>query len=151
MKRISSAYLMVMVVLCASVTWGYAQRPTRDSTWERLLQADPSVADDPSIGWRERLILNVLSPEQAGAYFEQGADPQSLLLENGLTLQEYLDAKLSPPASVYIGLPVPCALFSSDSIEPTARYNLRVRGQDLRAQGGSATGAESRTRPRPSS
>ena len=37
-------------------------------------------------------------------------------------------------------LTVPCALFSSDPIEPTVRYGLRVRGQDLGAQGGSATG-----------
>ena len=38
--------------------------------------------------------------------------------------QEYLDATLSPPASVFIPLATPCALFQSDRIEPNQRYTF---------------------------
>jgi hypothetical protein len=50
MKRIGRAFLMILVLPGLSVGWSYAQRPTRDSAWDQLLQADPSAADDASIG-----------------------------------------------------------------------------------------------------
>ncbi|MFZ0429455.1 MAG: hypothetical protein WAO20_15155, partial [Acidobacteriota bacterium] len=142
MKRNGRAFLIVMVLLGVCAPWSYGQRLTRASAWERLLRADPSAADNPSIGWRERLILYALTPEQAGAYFSQAAEPSDLLLEDGRTLEEYLSTKLSPPASFYVGLPVPCALFSSDVVESGATYALQVRGSDLGRQGGSTYGCE---------
>jgi hypothetical protein len=130
--------LFFLVFSVMSEAWG--QRPTRSSAWENLLRADPTAADDPAIGWRERLILHALTPEQAEAYFQKGADPQSLLLDSGQTLQEYLDGKLNPAAAGFVSLPVPCSLLVSDPLEGGQRYGVRVRGNDLSRQGGSATG-----------
>jgi hypothetical protein len=140
MKYSSSIAGIFLVVVAAGITWGQAQRPTRASAWEELVRADPEVVDDSTFGWRERLILHVLSPDQADRYFQKGADPQSLLLDNGQTLKEYLDAKLSPPAGVYIALATPCRVFSSDQITAGQRYGIRVRGDDLAEQGGSSNG-----------
>jgi hypothetical protein len=130
----------VVVVVALSVVWSNAEGGTRDSAWEALLRADPSAADDASIGWRERLVMHALTPAQAEAYFRRGADPDTLVVEDGRTLREYLEARLSPPAGVFVALPAPCRLFAADRLEAGARYGVRARGGDLSAQGGSATG-----------
>jgi hypothetical protein len=140
MKGIGRSLLGVVLLLSVGLTLVHGQRTSRDSAWEKVLQSDPAAADDPSIGWRERLILNVLNPEQADHYFRTGADPKSLLIDSGQTLQEYLDSRLNPPAAGYVALPVPCPVFASDRLEAGLRYGVRVRGGDLSLQGGSATG-----------
>jgi hypothetical protein len=138
--KLVGRFFTVAIVFVWSVVWVGAEGATRDSAWEALLRADPSAADDPSIGWRERLILDALTPAQAEAYFRRGADPDTLVVEDGRTLREYLEARLSPAGGLFAALPAPCPLFASDGLEAGARYGVRVRGGDLSAQGGSATG-----------
>jgi hypothetical protein len=130
----------VASVLVVSMVWAGAEGAGRNSAWEALLRADPSAADDASIGWRERLVMHALTPAQAEAYFRRGADADGLLVEDGRTLREYLEARLSPPAGLFVALPAPCRLFAADGLEAGARYGVRARGGDLSAQGGSATG-----------
>ncbi|MFZ0429990.1 MAG: hypothetical protein WAO20_17875, partial [Acidobacteriota bacterium] len=131
----------VGVVVCGStLVLGQAARTTRRKAWDALVEKNPAVVEDPSIGWRERLILNVLTADQAEAYFQDGAKAESLLLENGQTLKEYLDAKLSPAAAGYASLPVPCPLFEMEALNPDQGYPLFARGEDLSVQGGSVSG-----------
>lgn len=116
-----------------------AQSSNRRSAWDEWVARDPGVVDDAGVGWRERLILQVLTPEQARAW-RQGATEESLRLATGDTLQEYLNARLSPPAGVYVALPSPCRLFASTQVETGPVYGIRVRGDDLTLQGGNAAG-----------
>jgi len=90
--------------------------------------------------WLDQLVLHVLDPNQAKAYF-RGADPATILLNNGQTLAEFLEKKLNPPGSVFIPLPVPCPLFTATDVPTTDEsLGLLARGNDLSAQGGSAIG-----------
>jgi hypothetical protein len=98
-----------------------------------------TAADDPSIDWRQRLALHALTPEQKEAWW-RGASEESLLLADGQSLRAYLEKRLTPPAGVYVALPVPCTLFASEGVEPGAQYGIRARGEDLSVQGGSASG-----------
>jgi hypothetical protein len=86
------------------------------------------VVDDPSINWRERLILDVLTSEQARQYY-QGTSPKELVLESGQTLAEYLAARTNPAGSVYVPLPGTCELFSIEDLLPDESLGLEVRGQ----------------------
>ncbi|MFZ0451640.1 MAG: tail fiber domain-containing protein, partial [Desulfatiglandaceae bacterium] len=140
MQALRSVLGTVVVLALAVPGLGQEQRVKRASAWETLLARDPEAADDPSIRWKERLILHVLTPEQAKAYFHKRADPHSLLLDNGQTLQEYLEARLSPQPSVFVPLPAPCSLFSYAEIQDDQNYGIRVRGSAMGTQGGSPDG-----------
>ena len=132
--------VVVLVVLAVILVPVFSQRTEKQpSAWEALLARDPGAADDPSLGWRERLSLHALTPEQKEAW-SRGATEESLLLQNGQTLRAYLEERLSAPAGVYVALPVPCGLFASEGIEAGIRYGIQARGEDLSIQGGSAAG-----------
>jgi hypothetical protein len=132
--------IIILVVVTIIFVPLFGQRSEKQSSaWEALLARDPGAADDSSLGWRERLALHALTPEQKEAW-AKGASEESLYLENGQTLRAYLEERLSPPAGVYVALPVPCRLFASEGIEAGTRYGIRARGEDLAAQGGSAGG-----------
>jgi hypothetical protein len=98
------------------------------SAWEALVARDPGVVDDEWVGWEERVALAVLTPEQAAEY-RRGVDPGRLVLEDGRTLGEYLEARLAPPAAgVYVGLSSPCSLFSGEWWPSGAIREVEVRG-----------------------
>jgi hypothetical protein len=84
------------------------------SAWEAMVARDPGLVDDERIGWEERLALAVLTPQQALDY-RRGVDAARLTLADGRTLREYLEARLTPPAGVYVGLSAPCLLFGGRS------------------------------------
>jgi hypothetical protein len=132
---------VLFFVFCFFIAAELESRESRESAWERLLRQNPTAADDPSISWRDRLILYAVTPEQARDYY-QGADAKSILLENGETLQQYLDRQSVSTGNLYYPLSGPCPLFSLEGLgylEPTA---VRARGQDLSDQGGSSTGCD---------
>ena len=99
---------LVSVSLFLSSTLGQGDGFKRDSAWELMLSQNPGVADDPSVAWMDRLILHVLTPEQAQAYFTNQASAEDLTLETGETLAAYLDRRLNPAAHVFIPLASPC-------------------------------------------
>jgi hypothetical protein len=99
------------------------------SAWEALVARDPGVVDDERVGWEERVALAVLTPEQAVEY-RRGTDPGRLVLEDGRTLGEYLEARLARPAAgVYVGLSSPCSLFSGEWWPSEAIREVAVRGR----------------------
>ena len=53
---------LICVVLLSPLA---AETCFSQSAWQELIRQNPAVVDDPSIDWRERLILDVLTPEQA--------------------------------------------------------------------------------------
>jgi hypothetical protein len=114
-------------------------RQDRQSAWEILIRENPSAVDDPQVSWKERLILYVLTPEQTKLYY-QGADPRILILEDGQTLQQYLDKRMETIGSLFFPLPTPCSLFSLEGLTSDKSINLRARGMDLSQQGGSPIG-----------
>jgi hypothetical protein len=109
------------------------------SAWESLVQQDPTIVDDSQIGWKERLILYALTPAQARDYY-RGADPDTIRLESGDTLQQFLDKRMTPVGNLYFPLPAPCDLFSRVEVSTREPLVLRARGEDLSEQGGSPTG-----------
>ncbi len=132
---------LAMASVCLLVSAPLAGQPSRLSAWETMVSQNPVVVDDESVSWKERLILNALTPEQAELYFSGRAGAESLTLEDGRTLAEYLDAKLSPPVQVFVPLPAPCPLFSV-TLDGSSlhRLELQARSKRLAAQGGSAEG-----------
>jgi hypothetical protein len=129
-----------LLISLAAVAFPQAlARPAKQpSAWESLVSKDPEIGDDASIGWRERLILHVLTPRQAEEYFSGRKTSEQLILENGRTLEEYLQGRASPDAGAYVPLPIACRLFEGfidggadgpmDSIErsPPARASDRL-------------------------
>lgn len=136
--------LSFLFVLTFIVSAGFSQSErfhSQATAWEKLLSENPAAADDPSISWRDRLILYALTPEQARAYYD-GADATSLMLERGQTLAEYLDDGISTEGNVYVHLPAPCSLFSDQVLYKDEVRGLEVRGEDLSEQGGARNGCE---------
>jgi hypothetical protein len=121
---------MVVVSLLFVFAMGAAVGQTRErgSAWEALVARDPGVVDDERVGWEERVALHALTPEQAVEY-RRGADPGRLVLEDGRTLGEYLEARLAPTAGVYVGLSAPCSLFSGEWWASGAIREVEVRGR----------------------
>ncbi len=116
------------------------------TAWEKLLAENPEAAEDTSISVLERRILQVLSPEQAEA-FADGQPPDSLVLANGETLEDFLDRRKRLDASGLLFKPlVPCRIFDTRRIgneisEGNVVYlNVRGPGTDYSRQGGNAEG-----------
>jgi hypothetical protein len=130
---------IAVCLLFASSTPVAQQRSRGVSAWDTLLQVNPTAVDDHRIDWKERLVLYALSPQQAADYY-RGADPESILLENGQTLQQFLDHKMEPDGSQYFPLPAPCTLFHFEELRSGTPVALRARGNDLSQQGGSGFG-----------
>jgi hypothetical protein len=131
---VSIASVLFIIPLLAAM-----ESQDRQSAWDTMIHENPSVVDDSSISWRDRLILYALTPEQAREYYS-GADPDMVLLGSGETLRQYLDRKTEPKGNLYYPLPVPCPLFSLDGIGSAEPVPLKARGTDLSHQGGSPTG-----------
>ncbi len=72
---ISLSCVLLLSPLAAETCFG-------QSAWQELVRQNPAVADNPSIDLRERLILDVLTPEQARRYY-WGTSPDDLVLESG--------------------------------------------------------------------
>jgi hypothetical protein len=121
---------MVVVSMLFVFALGAAVGQTRErgSAWEALVARDPGVVDDERVGWEERVALDALTPEQAVEY-RRGADPGRLILEDGRTLEEYLEARLAPAAGLYVGLSSPCSLFSGEWWPSGAVREVAVRGR----------------------
>ena len=64
MVSFRGSFCVLVVLGVFQPSFGEGPQAVRDSAWALLLARNPEAADDPSIGWRERLILNVLTPEQ---------------------------------------------------------------------------------------
>ncbi|HUV13979.1 MAG TPA: hypothetical protein VMY18_10055, partial [Acidobacteriota bacterium] len=97
------------------------------SAWDELVLQNPGVLDDASIDWQERLILHSLTPAQARRYY-RGASADDLLVQDGLTLAEYLRAKSNPLGNVYVPLPGSCELFSAEGLLSDEIAAAQVRG-----------------------
>jgi hypothetical protein len=133
--------LFILFILTVSFTFGQPRLTSSSNTaWEQLLQHSPSAVDDPGISWKERLALYILSPDQAENYY-RGADPDTIFLENGETLKQYLDRKMSPRGSLYYSLRSPCTIFEvEEDLVQGIPFSLNARGEDLSRQGGSGSG-----------
>jgi len=81
--------LLAAILVLASGAW--AERP--ETAWEVLIKKDPATASDPSITKIEKQLLGVLTPEQAAA-FARGADPATIVLADGQSLEEFLTLQL---------------------------------------------------------
>ncbi|MCP3934676.1 MAG: hypothetical protein GY708_04815, partial [Actinomycetia bacterium] len=135
--------------LTFGVTLGPAWAGAEESAWEALLQAEPGLAVDGSVGPLERAVLEVLTPDQHAA-FVVGAAADSLVLASGETLADFLSRQpskgLVAGGLVYFPVPTCTVVRTSLSVAGQMAANevrdlvVRGVGTDLSSQGGSATG-----------
>ena len=104
--------LLSCAVLLQAVDTGsaIAQVPTGLSAWDELIRGDHAIVDDERIGWRERVALSVLTPEQ-GRAFRNGADAKSIILVDGRSLEDHLNANLQMPTSSFVAFSGPCVVY----------------------------------------
>jgi hypothetical protein len=135
---------VLLVLACATLS-GASSGGELPSAWRTLVERDPAVADDPSVEWRERLILHLLTPRQAEDYYSGRASAEELILADGRTLAAALDESSDRAGGVYVPLAVSCRLFEAFAAEPPvdgeyAERGFRLGRFDLSAQGGSSAG-----------
>ena len=63
----------------------------RLSAWQEIIARDPSVVDDESLTFLDRLALHHMSSEQAAAV-AQGTPSAEIILSNGQSLEDFLRA-----------------------------------------------------------
>jgi hypothetical protein len=141
--RLLVSVAFVFALVSGPVAGAAAQ--DRSSAWRALLERDPSIADDASVDWRQRLILHLLTPGQAEAYFSGRAAAEELILSDGRTLAAALEEPAPRAGGVYVPLPVSCRLFAAVTDEPGAagvhiERSFKLGRFDLSAQGGSSSG-----------
>ncbi|HUG43228.1 MAG TPA: hypothetical protein VMN76_03200 [Acidobacteriota bacterium] len=117
-----------------------ASSQDRPTAWRALVEQDPAIADDASVDWRQRLILHLLTPRQAEAYFSGRATADELMLSDGRTLAAALDQPTTRAGGVYVPLPVSCRLFAAATDDPGAggayaKRSFRLGEFNLSAQG----------------
>jgi hypothetical protein len=83
------------------------------SAWQAWVAEEPGVVDDARVSEAERLVLAVLTPEQAALY-RQGVPAAELVLADGRTLAAYLAARAVAPPSLYVGLGAACAVAADE-------------------------------------
>lgn len=66
------------------------------SAWRALLERNPSLANDASVDWRQRLILHLLTLRPAEAYFSGQATAEELILSDGRTLAGARSLQVNP-------------------------------------------------------
>ena len=135
---------VLLVLACATLS-GASSGGEFPSAWRTLVERDPAVADDPSVEWRERLILHLLTPRQAEDYYSGRASAEELILADGRTLAAALVESSDRAGGVYVPLAVSCRLFEAFAAEPLvdgeyAERGFRLGRFDLSAQGGSSAG-----------
>ncbi len=109
-----------------------AQRETKlsETAWHFLVRQNPDLADDESISLFRRLVLNVLTPHQAEDLYN-GADPAEIILDNGLSLEEFMQRMMSSQRGGLTYVPiVPCTILDTGG-GPSGEMN----GDEIRTFG----------------
>jgi hypothetical protein len=141
--RLLVSVAFVFTLVCGLVAGAAVQ--DRSSAWRALLERDPSIADDASVDWRQRLILHLLTPRQAEAYFSGRAAAEELILSDGRTLAAALDEPAPRSGGVYVPMAVSCRLFAAVTDDPAvagvhSERSFKLGRFNLSGQGGSASG-----------
>jgi hypothetical protein len=128
-----------LAVLLTGVV-GQAQETALDV----YLEEHPGALESGLLGPLETRALAAMTPEQAEAY-AAGTDPEQIVLQDGATLAELLAALLAGGQGlVYVPLESCVVLRTVDTpagaLAADESREFFVRGTDLSAQGGSATG-----------
>jgi hypothetical protein len=113
MKTNARRWWSVVGLMGLAAGLALGQEGAGPSAWQAWVAEEPGVVDDARVSEAERLVLAVLTPEQAALY-RQGVPAAELVLADGRTLAAYLAARAVAPPSLYVGLGAACAVAADE-------------------------------------
>ncbi len=130
MFKIRRTDLVVSGMFLLAVPLALAEEPVaQESAWEVMVSEDPAAAEEVGISRKERLLLQLLTPEQAER-FAAGEDPSKIMLDDGTDLATVLAKRIHQPGSIYYPIDT-CPLkgpgVPPDHLYPQGRTPIAVR------------------------